>query len=126
MNHQETVGPKEDLFYPVAANLARQGATRGMILGRLREEKLDQWTAERLADRALHEVATKRRFRGFGVCIGGLAIIGVALALLGSLPANLSAVLGMLGLIIFGLGGADVAHRVKLPKESGNFHSRVR
>ncbi len=117
---------REQVLYPMAAAMARRGATRGMIVRKLREEELDDMTTGLIADDALRAIAVRKRIAGVGIIVvglGGLAAAWYSTALfLGKIPV----ILGMFGLIVLGLGISQVTHRARLPKKSPGSIPRIR
>jgi hypothetical protein len=96
----------------VAVEMARRGATRGMIVQRLRQENLDQVSAAELADRALGVVATRKRFQGLGVALLGLVICALAGGAMLAGLVKIPVVAAMFGVMVFGVGLANVIRPV--------------
>jgi hypothetical protein len=95
-------------LYPVAAEMARNGAGRGMIIHRLREANMDEDSAVEVADRALGAVAKDKRKQGLGLAMIGVLTLAIA-GFAATVPlVKISVVTGMLGVIVFGLGIANV------------------
>jgi len=126
MGDDSAIGTRAQVLYPMAAEMARRGATRGMIVQKLQNEKLDELTANLVADRALRAVATRKRIAGVGVIVAGLAILAAALCSTALFRSKIPVALGMFGLIVLGLGISQVTHRARLPKESFSSKPRIR
>ena len=126
MNDDGTAGMREEVLYPMAAEMARRGATRGMIVQKLQKKELDELAAGLVADRALRAVATRKRIEGVGVIVAGLAILAAALGSTALFRGKIPVVLGMFGLIVLGLGISQVTHRARLPKEPYGSKPKIR
>ena len=94
----------EEAYYPIAERMARRGATRGMIVQRLRREKLPEHAIESISNKALAAAANKKRVQGFLIASGGALLLGLALLSTMIFRANLPIVIAMLGLITLGVG----------------------
>lgn len=126
MNDDSAIGTRDQVLYPMAAEMARRGATRGMIVQKLQTEELDELTAGLVADRALRAVAIRKRISGLGIIVAGFAILAAALGSTALFRAKIPIALGMLGLIVLGLGISQVTHRARLPEEPFDSKPRIR
>lgn len=103
----------EKLYYPKAREMARQGATRGMIIRKLQDdEQLTRRTAAEIADHVLSAVAMRTRILGAAQSILGLATVGGGVFVFLFWKRHRVAIgMGMFGVILFGIGLVNVTHR---------------
>ncbi|PHS18441.1 MAG: hypothetical protein COA78_02115 [Blastopirellula sp.] len=111
---QFTIERPSHALGPMVTKMALKGATRGMIIQKLRSERLDEITAETLADNAFRAVAIRKRIKGIGIMLMGLMIIGAGLYSTIDIRVDSSIKIIFCGVIVLGLGLAMLLHRTRL------------
>lgn len=100
-------------YFPIAAKMARKGATHGMIVQRLRNEHLlNEPAANEIAKQAMTTADRHSRSRAavFAV-VGVLMIISGSVISLNWIEIKFGVALGFAGLIVCGIGTAQLFQR---------------
>lgn len=101
----------EQIYLPEAIKMARRGATRGMIVARLRGMQIRDDHAERIADQAMGLMSRRKRLVGFLQFCGGVLIILSAILLFVLRLYRIATAISITGFIIAGIGLANWLHR---------------
>jgi len=101
----------EQVYLPQAIKMARQGATRGMIIAKLRGMQIRGDSAEHIADAAMRVMSQRKRFVGFLQFSGGALIMLAAIALFVLRLHRMATGVSLAGFIIAGIGLANLLHR---------------
>ena len=91
--------------------MARGGATRGMIVAKLRGMKIRDESAERIADEAMRVVSRRKRWVGLLQLCGGAIMMLSAILLFVLRMQRIATAIFLVAFIIAGIGLANLLHR---------------
>lgn len=113
-------------LYPMARDLAQQGASRAMIISKLRKQGLDPYCSGLVADNALRPIAIRKRARGLVLMLLGVFSLPIALLSRRFSETFVPITLGMLGAFLIMLGAALLFHRTQLKPKGEDSGTRIR
>lgn len=101
----------DQLMLPSALQMARDGATRGMIVCQLCQQRIAPEVAGRIADRAIVAVLNQKRCAGVSCLALGTAFIVAAFAAR-AMPIEIPAWLCLCGSFLFFMGWKQATQRL--------------
>jgi hypothetical protein len=113
-------------WYRMAAGMAKNGASHGMIVRKLVDGNVDSTWANQIADEAIRNVANRKRMSGFILLLMGMGLFVVTICCQWGNGPRLPFSLAMTGMLIAGIGFAKIVHRSRLMPRNGADDKRIR